>query len=349
MTLNKLYAASIRSISRLANEGESATVIQRNLGKLLQDGQLDDNSYSILSTIFGNKALVSSDLISEGISEYTYDKFDYWFTRSNKDRYTWLIYSANNNKYTNHRLVEHEGKAVIIPDSEHVGPIDVHEALSDFDKFVTRIEYFVGTKLPVRKDPKLIEFGYLFVLYGTFLISSCHDKSNSGSACINWLMSTDFFNAPASTQFHESFVGGLAMHSLNVYNQIIDIITLPQFMSVSLNDAIVVALAHDWCKIDLYESYQRNVKNEITGQWDTVTAFKRNQKGICLGHGVSSMFLASKFIALKPEMALAIRWHQGRWNVCREEINELQMANEKCPIVHLLQFADQLAITEYCN
>lgn len=354
MTLNNSFASSIRSISRLANEGNSATVIQRNLGILLQNGQLDDGSYSVLSTLLGTKALVDIDLISDSVNEFSYSEFSYWFIRSNEDKYTWLIYSANNRNYTHCKLIENNTQVTIISDSDSAISIDTDKVTYDFDRFVTRIEYFVGGRLPVSRDPKLLKLAYSFVLYGTFLISnflnnSNPDMSSSGLHCINWLVSTDFFDAPASTQYHESFVGGLVMHSVEVYNQIIDLATLPQFVSVDLNDAIIVALVHDWCKIDLYESYQRNVKNELTGQWDKVTAFRRNQKGICLGHGVSSMFLASKFMPLKSEMALAIRWHQGRWNVCREEMNELQMANEKCPIVHLIQFADQLAITEYCN
>lgn len=33
---------------------------------------------------------------------------------------------------------------------------------------------------------------------------------------MDWLGSTDFFEAPASTRFHGSYEGGLCQHSLNV-------------------------------------------------------------------------------------------------------------------------------------
>ena len=35
---------------------------------------------------------------------------------------------------------------------------------------------------------------------------------------LNWLETTDFFTAPASTRFHGACECGLVMHSINVYN-----------------------------------------------------------------------------------------------------------------------------------
>ena len=34
---------------------------------------------------------------------------------------------------------------------------------------------------------------------------------------LEWLKSTDFFTAPASTRFHGAYPGGLVKHSMNVY------------------------------------------------------------------------------------------------------------------------------------
>ncbi len=172
---------------------------------------------------------------------------------------------------------------------------------------------------------------------------------NYHSKLTEWLRSTDFYKAPASTVYHDAFVGGLLVHTLNVYNNIVALQVVPQFKDVDIASAALVALTHDWCKIGLYEIYQKNVKNETTGQWEKVDAFRHNQTGVPLGHGVSSMFLASKFFRLTTEEALAIRWHQGRFNVCREEINEFQRANEIYPLVHMIQFADSLSITQYAN
>lgn len=39
---------------------------------------------------------------------------------------------------------------------------------------------------------------------------------------IEWLESTDFFTAPASTKYHGAYPGGLLQHSINVYNRLHD-------------------------------------------------------------------------------------------------------------------------------
>ena len=57
--------------------------------------------------------------------------------------------------------------------------------------------------------------------------------------------------------------------------------------------------------------------------------------------------IANKFFKLDLAECLAIRWHMGRWNVSESEVNEFQQANEQYPLVHMLQFADRLAITAY--
>lgn len=191
---------------------------------------------------------------------------------------------------------------------------------------------------------------YEELLIGAFLLNRGSSTSLHGvETMIDWLRSTDFYRAPASTIYHESFVGGLLVHSLKVYNEAIRLTGSERFKDVSKASITLVALTHDWCKIDTYQPYQKNVKNEVTGQWEKEVAFKREYRGITLGHGTTSMFLASKFFRLSPEEALAIRWHQGRWNVCDAEVNEFQRANEIYPLVHLIQFADQLAITDYVN
>ena len=118
--------------------------------------------------------------------------------------------------------------------------------------------------------------------------------------------------------------------------------------SAKLGDAILCALVHDWCKIDMYESYIKNVKNDATGVWDHVSAFRyKGSAVINLGHGVSSMFLVSKFFRLNLEEASAIRWHMGAYRTSDAEFDELQTCNEQFPLVHLLQFADQLSLVKF--
>ena len=175
------------------------------------------------------------------------------------------------------------------------------------------------------------------------------DPFDTMAYMIDWLRSTDFYTAPASTQYHESHPGGLLLHSLKVYNKAMSLRALPEFKSVQLASLVIVALVHDWCKIGMYTTYQKNVKNEKTGAWEKKTAYKREQKGLTLGHGITSMYLINQFLPLNVDEALAIRWHMSHWDVSDVQVNELQASNENYPLVHLLQFADQLSITTYAN
>ena len=62
------------------------------------------------------------------------------------------------------------------------------------------------------------------------------------------------------------------------------------------------------------------------------------------------MFLIQKMIPdLTLPEACAIRWHMSTWRVAGDEKDEIQKANEDFQLVHLIQFADQLSITNYAN
>ena len=79
---------------------------------------------------------------------------------------------------------------------------------------------------------------------------------------ISFLDKTDFYTAPASTKFHNSFEGGLLAHSLNVYTALKELVgdKWPE------DTIIIVALLHDICKINMYKIEYRNKKDE-TGTW----------------------------------------------------------------------------------
>ena len=233
------------------------------------------------------------------------------------------------------------------------------EIIGGFELFAdTRPEYIVGRYIDSRlladnADPATVEErGYLFdkLLTGAILLQEIDDRGiKIAERCINWLRNTDFYTAPASTRFHESEPGGLVKHTLKVLVQAYQLMNVPTFAAAELSiaDVVITALAHDWCKIGKYEMTTRNVKNEKTGVWEKVPCYIYKDSDLPFGHGTSSMFIASKFFRITTEQALALRWHMGRWYVADSDINDLQHSNEKYPLVHLIQFADQLAVTEY--
>ena len=119
------------------------------------------------------------------------------------------------------------------------------------------------------------------------------------------LDSTDFYSAPSSTRYHGAEPGGLAAHSIAVYNR------LKQKQTDETGETIAIAsLFHDLCKCNFYKQTFRNVKNEVTGKWEKVPSYDIDDK-FPLGHGEKSMFIIMKFMKLTDEEALAIRWHMG--------------------------------------
>ena len=226
------------------------------------------------------------------------------------------------------------------------------EIMLDYNKFKLRPEWWLGVKLYPDNLQDVIR--YHDVLIVACMLIRFKDKGDDvgirhGVRILDWLTTTDFYSAPASGRFHDAYEGGLIQHTLNVYNQMCDVWKIQKFNNVSPHSFTLVALTHDWCKIGLYESYMRNVKDEKTGQWNQVKSFRWREEGpaFAFGHGVSSMFLVSRFVNLSGEEAAAIRWHMGAYRTAPDEFSELQTCNERYPLVHMIQFADALSIVRY--
>ena len=102
--------------------------------------------------------------------------------------------------------------------------------------------------------------------------------------------------------------GGLCMHSLNVYHALHD-----GFFTEGESEEsyAICALLHDLCKANYYKKGTRNVKNDATGQWEKVPSYSVEDL-FPYGHGEKSVFLIERFMKLKVEEAVAIRWHMGR-------------------------------------
>ena len=252
---------------------------------------------------------------------------------------------------------------VLVTSQDNWSEVADSDMWEDYVAFADRPESRVGSPIddlidfsaPQNNAPELLKSIYTELLTGAICLRAFQATRDvkKGEAIaekiIKYLDSTDFFTAPASTRYHESVPCGLVFHSLKVYNEATTLQYLPAFADCNVCKWALVALVHDWCKIGLYERYTRNVKNESTGQWEKVPSFKIAdvKHNNTLGHGAASMFMISQFLRLSFEEALAIRWHMGTWNVCDSEFNDLQDSNENYPLVHMIQFADQLAITTY--
>lgn len=164
---------------------------------------------------------------------------------------------------------------------------------------------------------------------------------------VAWLVNSTYFTMPSSTKFHGNYDGGLAEHSLNVYNCLKTMCDTykKQFPETEINeDSLkIIALCHDFCKIDLYKKGFRNVKNEVTGQWEKKQIFEFDDT-LGMGHGEASVYIAQSFIKLTREEALAIRWHMGGYDTSvKGGERGMYVASKQTPLVTLIQFADMWA------
>lgn len=171
---------------------------------------------------------------------------------------------------------------------------------------------------------------------------------------------TDFYQAPASTQYHSAYEGGLLQHSLNVYDCLVAKKESPiwkKFLEgVPEESLIIMALLHDLCKANFYVQGTKNqktydpekvaaaegwqVKHDNQGDfvWETVLRYEVDDK-LPLGHGEKSVMLISWFMKLKRHEIFAIRWHMG-FSEEKAQYKTLGEAMEKYPILLALYEAD---------
>lgn len=155
---------------------------------------------------------------------------------------------------------------------------------------------------------------------------------------LEWLQTTDFFTAPASTRYHCACPAGLVMHSINVYEVMMEKHFDPE--TDNAESFALCALLHDVCKAQFYKVSSRNVKNERTGQWEKVPYYVI-EDAFPYGHGEKSVFLIERFVRLKPAEATAIRWHMGGFDDAARGGNfSISVAYDKYPIAVKLHLAD---------
>ena len=158
---------------------------------------------------------------------------------------------------------------------------------------------------------------------------------------------SDFFTAPASTKYHSAYEGGLAQHSLNVYQCLKAYLERDRVKDVygvggyTEEQIAIVALLHDICKTDIYKVDYRNAKNE-QGQWEKVPYY-RIEDSLPYGHGEKSVYMISGFMRLSREEAMAIRWHMGFSYGDVADRNSVGRAFEMFPLAFALSTADMEA------
>jgi len=161
-------------------------------------------------------------------------------------------------------------------------------------------------------------------------------KREGSGELLEWMQKTDFFTAPASSRFHLSQECGLCEHSLNVYQTMIE-----KYNDSKPDESYAIsALLHDLCKAQFYKMNQRNVKNDTTGAWEKVPYYTIDDR-FPYGHGEKSVFLIERFMRLKIDEAIAIRWHMGGFDeAARGGSFAINGAFERYPLAVKLHISD---------
>lgn len=194
------------------------------------------------------------------------------------------------------------------------------------------------------------------------LISTIEIEGADTQGLVDYLLTSDFFTAPASTLYHSNYEGGLCQHSLNVYDALCNLANMYAPNKYDYSSLIVVALLHDLAKVNFYEKYIMNKKhyhpagtkhdNQGNFDWIAEEAFKvRDAKERFLGgeHGFNSMIIANRYIPMTYEETLAILHHhcgQGE----SKQLTDLSAILNKYPLITLLHMADFIStfIIEVC-
>ena len=150
------------------------------------------------------------------------------------------------------------------------------------------------------------------------------------------------FTAPASTQYHGNWQGGLWEHSLAVAESLVELTENMHLTWQNPRSPILVGLFHDACKCKLYR------KDSFAGKYVSV------RDEYAKGHGSYSVTIIKDALALigetmTEEEELCVRYHMGAYadlsskEVVQREWAELGQAIEKYQTVLYTHTADMIA------
>ena len=134
--------------------------------------------------------------------------------------------------------------------------------------------------------------------------------------------STDYFEAPASTKYHSNCEGGLAVHSHNVVELLLEK-NVRYNLGLTEESIFIVGYMHDLCKTNFYKLGPKWKK--INQQWMVLAQYQVNDD-FPIGHGEKSVIMLQRYIQLSDIEALMIRYHMGPegnqdkqyYNVCKK-------------------------------
>lgn len=168
---------------------------------------------------------------------------------------------------------------------------------------------------------------------------------------VSWMVDNNYFTAPCSGAHHLSKDGGLAEHSMNVYELMKSMYeeTLGNDCEIPEYSIIICALLHDLGKCGDYgkPNYIPNmIKNgrptkaepEQKYKQSEDKPYKTNPDLLYVDHEVRSISIASSFIKLTEDEMFAILYHNGMYGSLRYALQ-----GKETPLYLLLHMSDMWA------
>lgn len=161
------------------------------------------------------------------------------------------------------------------------------------------------------------------------------------TAFTKYLEAVDYFNKPASTQNFKAYPGGLCQYALDLCFELGNLCNAYFPGQYKEEDIIKVALFKDLYRAEMYESYNRNVKNDTTGEWESIQAYRTKDERPTFGDlGFSSYMVAHHFFDFTDEQIEAI-CHSRPLD---SYVNDLRDILKSYPLVTLTRMADMAAM-----
>ena len=152
-----------------------------------------------------------------------------------------------------------------------------------------------------------------------------------------------FYTAPCSTQYHLAYPGGLAEHSLNVY-ELMDKLSGILYPEVDKSSVIICALLHDLGKAGQFGK-PNYVINMLKGRGKNAEPYQSptkpyigNPELLYIDHEVRSIQIAGRHIDLTEDENWAILMHNGMYGNFKYQIQ-----GKETPLYLLLHMADMWA------
>ena len=152
-----------------------------------------------------------------------------------------------------------------------------------------------------------------------------------------------FYTAPCSTQYHLAYSGGLAEHSLNVY-ELMDKLSSILHPEVDKSSVIICALLHDLGKAGQFGK-PNYIINMLKGRCKNAEPYQSptkpyigNPELLYIDHEVRSIQIAGRHINLTEDENWAILMHNGMYGNFKYQIQ-----GNETPLYLLLHMADMWA------